>query len=210
MTDDFIDDEMAALKAFFQKYGRMTMYAILAVVIGVGAGLYYHSYQARRALLAADLYNEMVNAASQQRLDLATMAGHRLEQGFSGSPYAGQAALLLAQLDYEQQKIPAAIADLTFAAHRGRQWVVRTVARLRLARLWLALGHPHKAWPYANIAKPYGFKAMALGLQAEILAREGQDAAADRTFTQALALAPKQSTLTTLWRHEQAQLAVSP
>jgi len=210
MTDDLINDELAEFKAFFQKYGRFVVYGILALVIGVGGTVYYRHYEARRALLAAALYNEMLGAASQQRFGLATVAGHKLEQGFSTSPYAGQAALLLARLDYEQNHMPDAISDLTFAAHHSRQWMVRTVARLRLAGLLLALGHPHKAWPYAHMAKPYGFKAMALGLQAEILAREGQDAAADRAYTEALLLAPKKSTLTTLWRREQAQLSVSP
>ncbi|MHB8253098.1 MAG: YfgM family protein [Acidiferrobacter sp.] len=210
MTNDLIDDELGELKAFFQRYGRWLTYGILALVIGVGGTFYYRHYEARRGMLAAALYNEMLGATSQQRFGLAMVAGKKLEHSFADSPYAGQAALLLARLDYEQNHIPDAISDLTFAAHHGREWMIRTVARLRLAGLLLAQGHPHKAWPYANIANPYGFKAMALGLQAEILAREGKAAAADRAYGEALKIAPKKSTLTTLWRRERAQLPVSP
>lgn len=210
MTDDLMGDELADFKAFFQKYGRFVTYIVLAIVIGIGAGWYYRRYEARQGLLAAALYNEALGAASQQRVGLATMAVKKLEHSYKTSPYAGQAALLLARLDFQKNQIPAAISNLVFAADHGHQWMIRTVARLRLGGLWLALGHPHKAWPYANIAKPYGFKAMTLGLQAEILAREGKNDAANKDFTQAIALAPKASVLTTLWRREQAQLAVTP
>ncbi len=210
MTNDLIQDEWAEIKSFLQKYGRLVVYGLLAAAIVVGGVFYYHRYEARRSLLAAALYNEMLEATSQQRPGLATVAGHKLEHSFAATPYAGQGALLLARLDYEQNRIPGAIANLKFAAHHAREWTIRTVARLRLADLLLAQGHPHKAWVYANIARPYGFKAMVLGLKAQILAREGKNAAAYQTFGEAIKLAPKKSTLTVLWRREQAQLPVSP
>ena len=210
MTNDLIQDELAEFKAFFQKYGRFVVYGLLAAAIVVGGTFYYHRYEARRSLLAAALYNEMLEAASQQRPGLATVAGHKLEHSFAATPYAGQGALLLARLDYEQNRIPGAIINLKFAAHHARESTIRIVARLRLAALLLAQGHAHKAWAYAHIARPYGFKAMALGLQAQILAREGKNVAAYKAYGEAIKLAPKKSTLTVLWRREQAQLPVSP
>jgi len=206
--NDRTSDDLDEVKVFFQQYGRFLFYGVLALVIVVGGGFYYRHYTAQRRFLAGALYNEMMNAASQNRMGLASVAGHKLEQSFRSTPYAGQAALLLARLDYQQNHTPAAIADLKFAIHHGSQWMVKTVARLRLGGLLLATGHPHQAWHYAHIAKPYGFHAMALGLQAEILAREGHKVQAYHHFAAALQHAPKKSALTTLWRREQAQLGV--
>ncbi|MHB1512925.1 MAG: YfgM family protein [Acidiferrobacter sp.] len=206
MTNDLTGGEYGDIKEFFQKYGRAMFYGVLAAVLVIGGFFYYRHYRAQQKVLAAALFEEVLSAASQMRFGLATAAGQKLEHGYTGTPYAGQAALLLARLDYQKNQIPAAIANLTFAAHKATQWSVRTTARLRLGSLLLAEGHPHQAWTYAHIAKPYGFKAMVLGLQAEILAREGHKNKALAAFTEALKIAPPKSSLTSLWRRERAQL----
>ncbi len=206
MTNDLTGGELGDIKEFFQKYGRAMFYGVLAAVLVIGGFFYYRHYRAQQKILAAALFEEVLNAASQMRFGLATVAGEKLEHAFSATPYAGQAALILARLDYQKNKIPAASANLKFAARKATQWSVRTTARLRLGDLLLAEGHPRKAWAYAHIAKPYGFEAMALGLQAEILAREGHKKKALATFTRALKIAPQKSSLTSLWRREQAQL----
>lgn len=206
MANDRAHDELGDIKEFWRQYGRIIVYGVLAAGLAVGGFFYYRHYRAQQRILAAGLYEEVLNAASQMRFGLATAAGHKLEKSYASTPYAGQAALLLARLAYEKNQIPASVAALKFAAHKGRQWSVRTTARLRLGSLLLALGHPHQAWRYAHIAKPYGFKSMALGLQAEILAREGHRRRALAAFGEALKGAPKKSTVTRLWRREQAQL----
>ena len=206
MANDWAHDELGDIKEFWRKYGRVIVYGVIAAALAVGGVFYYRHYQARQRILAGALYEEVLNAASQMRFGLATAAGHKLESSYASTPYAGQAALLLARLAYEKNETAAAIAALKFAAHKARQWSVRTTARLRLGSLLLALGHPHKAWRYAHIAKPYGFKSMALGLQAEILAREGHKRQALAAYSEALKGAPKKSAVTALWRREQAQL----
>ncbi len=206
MANDWAHDELAEIKEFWGKYGRVIVYGVIAAALAVGGFFYYRHYRAQQRMLAGALYEEVLNAASQMRFGLATAAGRKLEQSYESTPYAGQAALVLARLAYEKNEIPATIAALKFAAHKGRQWSVRTTARLRLGSLLLALGHPHKAWGYADIVKPYGFKSMALGLQAEILSREGHKRQALAAFNEALKGAPKKSALTTLWRRERAQL----
>ncbi len=205
MMSDAADDEWGDLKAFFQKYGRLMFYTILAAAIAIGGVFYYRHYKERQGLLAAALYQEALNAASQNRLNLAQAAAHRLEREFTATPYADQGALLLARIAYQQNHVPAAIDALTFAAHHG-DWMLRTVARLRLSDLLLATGHPHQAWHYAQIAKPYGFKTLVLGLQAQILMREGHTQKARARLVEALKDAPPKSALTTLWRRELAQL----
>lgn len=206
MANDWAHDELGDIKEFWRQYGRIIIYGVLAAGLAVGGFFYYRHYRAQQRILAGALYEEVLNAASQMRFGLATAAGHKLQKSYASTAYAGQAALLLARLAYEKNQVPAAIAALKFAAHKGRQWSVRTTARLRLGSLLLALGHPHKAWGYAHIAKPYGFRPMALALQAEILAREGHKRRALAAFGEALKGAPKKSAVTRLWRREQAQL----
>ncbi|WP_298136758.1 tetratricopeptide repeat protein [Acidiferrobacter sp.] len=206
MANDWAHDELGEIKEFWGKYGRVLVYGVIIAALAVGGFFYYRHYEAQQRVLAGALYEEVLNAASQGRFGLATAAAKKLEKSYAATPYAGQGALLLAHFAYEKNEIPAAVAALKFAAHKGRQWSVRTTARLRLAGLLLALGHPHKAWAYAHITRPYGFRSLALGLQAEILAREGHKRQALAAYAKALKGAPKKSALTTLWRREQAQL----
>lgn len=210
MDNDIIDDEFERTKAFLRAYGHYVLYGLLALALVGGGAYFYWRYAARQRVLAAALYNEMLGATAQHRYGLATVAGGRLEHGFGQTPYAGQAALLLARIEYAQKKLPAAEQALRFAAHNGRPWVIRTIARLRLAQLLLASGHPHKAWIWTHIRHPGGFGDAVAALQAQILAREGQTARARAAFTRAIQLAPKKSLMVKLLRMERGQLPESP
>lgn len=199
-------DDNERVKAFIRVYGSKILYILLAVVVAIGGFFYYRHYEARQSALAAALYDEMLGATAQHRYGLAEAAGIHLEKDFKKTPYAGLGALLLARIDYMQNKEPAAITDLKFAVNHGRQMVVRMVARLRLAQLLLAEGHPHKAWVWVNISHPMGFQGLVAGMQGEILAQEGQSARARTAFTLALKHINKTSTWAALWRLERAQL----
>ncbi|MHB1566027.1 MAG: YfgM family protein [Acidiferrobacter sp.] len=210
MDNDIIDDELERTKAFLRAYGHYVLYGLLALALVGGGTFFYYRYAARQRVLAAALYNEMLGATSQHRYGLATVAGQRLEHGFGATPYAGQAALLLARIAYTQNKLPAAEEALRFAAHHGRPWVIRIIGRLRLAQLLLATGHPHKAWTWIHIRHPGGFADEVAALQGQILAREGQTVRARAAYTRAIKLAPKKSLMVKLLRMERGQLPESP
>jgi len=102
MANDWAHDELGDIKEFWRKYGRVIVYGVIAAALAVGGVFYYRHYEARQRILAGALYEEVLNAASQMRFGLATAAGHKLESSYASTPYAGQAALLLARLAYEK------------------------------------------------------------------------------------------------------------
>ena len=206
---DSDDSDLARVKEFFGKQGHRIVYAVLALVIAAGGGYFYTRYQARQVQNAAGLYNEMLGAAMQHRFRLAVAAGQKLEKSYRSTAYAGLGALLLARVANDENKLPMAEASLQFAAHHGRPRIVRTVARLRLAAVLVAEGHPRKAYRWTRIGAQPGFKGQVLALRAQILAREHHPRQAAKAYTQAIALTSKKSPMHRLLELERAQLAVT-
>ncbi len=201
--------EIERIKEFAGKHGHRVLYAVLALIVAAGGGYFYWRYEARQTSYAAGLYNEMLGATMQHRYNLATVAGRKLERNFASTPYAGIGALLLARVENDQNKIPAAEAALRFAIHHGRPRVVKTVARLRLAALLIAEKHPRQAYKWTRIGDQPGFKGEVLALRGQILAAEHHPHQAAKAYTQALALTSKKSPQYELLELERAQLAVT-
>ncbi|MDA8361437.1 MAG: tetratricopeptide repeat protein [Gammaproteobacteria bacterium] len=203
------DSDIERIKEFASRHGHRVVYGLFALLIAAGGGYFYWRYQARQVAYAAGLYNEMLGATMQHRYGLATVAGTKLEKHYASTPYAGLGALLLARVANDQNKVPEAMAALRFAAHHGRPHVVQTVARLRLAALLVAAGHPRQAYHWTRIGRQPGFQGQVLALRGQILAAEHHLHQAAQAYTRAIALTSKKSPMRQLLELERAQLAVA-
>ncbi|MDA8389156.1 MAG: tetratricopeptide repeat protein [Gammaproteobacteria bacterium] len=203
------ESEIERIKEFAGRHGHRVVYGLFALIIAAGGGYFYWRYQARQAAYAAGLYNEMLGATMQHRYGLATVAGRKLEKHYGSTPYAGLGALLLARVANDQNKIPEAETALRFAAHYGRPKVVQTVARLRMAALLVAAGHPRQAYRWTRIGNQPGFKGQVWALRGQILAAEHHPRQAAHAYTQAIALMSKKSPMRQVLELERAQLTVA-
>lgn len=166
------NEELERLKAWWKTHGNAVIYGILlglALVLGVN---YWKQHQAKQAAAASALYEQMVDGQAQKETVYA--AGAKLMREFSGTPYAGQAALWLAGRNYTEGDVASARAQLQWAMDKASEEAVRHVARLRLGRIMLDQGELEPALNLIGVKDQDGFKSDYEELRGDLLAKLGR------------------------------------
>lgn len=161
--------EIETLKAWWKNYGNALVVGVLlgtAVLFGVK---FWRQHLEQQRVEASILYAQMTQASHDKRLDTLRDLGDRLESEYSGTPYAGVAALLLGQAYFNAGTIDEAKKQLQWALDHGRDGAVTHPARLRLTRMLLAEGKYDTALVMLEAKDKDGFMAAYEELRGDIL-----------------------------------------
>lgn len=109
-------DEMAILKQFWNRYGKLIIGGVIALVVIVAAASYWHKRRTYVSTAASQVFQEMVYADMQQDVETATAKGTQLMQEYKNTPYAQFAGLLLAKVAVANSDLDKAVEQL--------QWVI--------------------------------------------------------------------------------------
>lgn len=189
-----IDDE-EQLELLKQWWKENWIALALGLVIGFGAiGGYqgWTAYKDRQAETASALYEDAKKALDVSNRDEARSVVDQLAKDYSSTPYAGTAALRMAQSDVASGDLDAAATRLTWVIEHGRDEGIKDVARLRKARVLFAQGKHDDALALLD-HEPDGFKGLTLELRGDIQLAKGDRAAARDAYEKALAATEEQA-----------------
>jgi predicted negative regulator of RcsB-dependent stress response len=128
-------EQLDALKAFWNKYGNLVT-GVLLLVAGSYAGWQGWQYwQREQGLKAAAIFEQIDQSAAAGNAERAGSLLADLQQRYGGTAYAQQGALMAAKVQFEKGKADAAKASLAWAGANGPDAELKTIARLRLAAL---------------------------------------------------------------------------
>ncbi len=130
-------EQLATLKAWWNKYGNLVSWLVAAVLVAYAAWTGWNYYQRNQSVKAAALYEEIVKAAEQKDLTRITRASADMKERFSGTAYAQMATLFAAKAAFDANDMKAAKAELQWTAEHGKGDDFRAIARLRLAGILL-------------------------------------------------------------------------
>ncbi len=130
-------EQLATLKAWWNKYGNLVSWLVAAVLLAYAAWSGWNYYQRGQSAKAAALYEEIVKAAEQKDVAKITRASADMKERFGGTAYAQMATLLAAKAAFDANDMKAAKAELQWTAERGKGDDFRAIARLRLAGILL-------------------------------------------------------------------------
>jgi predicted negative regulator of RcsB-dependent stress response len=163
-----------------------------SIVGGVALGLSalygwnaWQDYQHGRAVNAAAFFTAL-EALADTDTAAAIRQGQGLIADFPDTPYAVDAALLLARMHTEENNLPAAETQLRWAVENARPPEIAHVARLRLARVINALGRSDEALATLEGVDPQGYASSYAELRGDILSKSGDTAGARSAYQQAL------------------------
>lgn len=133
------DDELVeALKKWWKANGAAVIAGILLGLAAIFGWRYWTSHQAAVTEQASAHYEALRQAAQKQDSAEVRRAGQALRENFGDSSYAVLAALELARQSVDAGDNAAAIRELEWVIRQARQESIKTIARLRLARVLLA------------------------------------------------------------------------
>lgn len=130
-------EQLDELKTWWKMYGNLVTAVITAAAVVVLAWQAWNWWQRSQGAQASGLYGGVQLAAAQNDAKRARELAGELIDKFSGTTYAGLAALLSAKAQADGGDLKSAKAQLAWAADNARDDGVRDLARLRLAAVLL-------------------------------------------------------------------------
>jgi len=176
-------EQIASLKAWWDKYGNLTTWVLIAGLAAYSGYTYWKSHQRGEAGAASVLYGELQAAVEAKDNAKVLRAAGDMESKYGNTTYAPMAALVAAKSAFEANDLKSAKAQLQWAADHGAD-EFKAVAKIRLAGVLL----DEKAYPEALKAlegeMPAQFAGAVADRKGDILAAQNKLAEA-RTAYQA-------------------------
>lgn len=182
-------EQLDELKTWWKMHGNLVTAVVVVAAIGAVGWQGWNWWQRNQAAQASALYAGVQGAAAQMDAKRARELTGELIDKYSGTAYAGLAALLSAKVQSEGGDAKSAQAQLAWAVDNAKDASVRDLARLRLA----ALQFDDKAYDEA-LKRLAADPAPALmprfnELRGDILAVQGKVAEARTAYQAALTAA---------------------
>lgn len=136
------EEQLEALKRWWKENGTSVIAGIALGVAGIFGWNAWKHYQSTRSEQASDLYMQLVSSVEEGRYELAEGLARRLTGDFDRTTYADSARLLMAKAAIDQGQPIAAKPWLEAILTSSRDEDLQHIARLRMARVLLALAKP--------------------------------------------------------------------
>ena len=180
-------EQLDELKTWWKQYGNLVTAFVVAVALGVVGWQSWNWWQRSQAAQAAAVYGTLQQAAAAHDAKRAREAAGDLIDKFSGTSYAGLAALLSAKVQFEAGDLKTAKLQYTWAAEHARDPEQRDLARLRLAAVLLDEKAFDDALKQLSDTPTAPFLALYAEGKGDILAAQGKKAEAKAAYEAALA-----------------------
>jgi predicted negative regulator of RcsB-dependent stress response len=178
-------EQLDEFKAWWKKNGKMISNLVLVLVVAYAAWQGYGYFQNKKAIEASGLYEKLVVLDATKTAEIKAQSA-KLMEDFSGTPYAGRAAVFAAKANFAASDSKSAKAQLEWATKNAKESAVKAIAGLQLAQIL----YDEKSYDDANKAlealSDKGFDGLKANLQGDVLLAQGKPAEAKKAYQTAL------------------------
>ena len=143
-------EQLAALKAWWNEHGGAIILGATFVLAAVGAWNAWTWYQRSQSAQAAVLYDTLQKAARANDLKTTRETAGAILENFPRSAYAPLAALVSAKVQFQAGDLKTARAQLQWVIEHARSDEIRSIATLRLASVLLDDNEPDAALKFSK------------------------------------------------------------
>ena len=179
-------EQLAALKAWWQENGGMVMTAITLVLLVFAGWQGWNYYQRNQAVQASSMYDAVQKAAGTGELkQVRESAGLILEQ-YPRTAYAAMAALVSAKAHFQGGDLKTAHAQLVWVTENAKDEGLQDLARLRLASVMLDEKAYDDALKTLDAKHGVGFDALFLAAKGDVFVAQAKKEEARGAYKAAL------------------------
>jgi len=161
---------------------------VLGIALGLGAVFGFNQYEAKQltdAEAASQLYNSVLSSYSQSEISDIEDRVNTLKTDYSSSSYTAKAVLLRAR-QLAVSDMPAALAELQWVGDNAKEIGIIHTARIRQAKLQLALDNVEQAATIAS-QQPYdGFASHYYEILGDVAVKQDKGLEAREYYQQAI------------------------
>jgi predicted negative regulator of RcsB-dependent stress response len=165
--------------------GELWIYIVGGVAIGAavlwGWGWNKERIE-KRSIEASARYEEAIDAFTRNDKTRGMQLVDELNRDYQATPYAALATLIAARSQVDSNELDKAAAGLKSVMDTASDPELRTVARLRLARVQSALGKYDEALATLKVEEPGAFAPRLADTRGDVLLAKGDRAGALREY----------------------------
>ena len=179
-------EQLAALKAWWQEKGNLVLTAVTLVLVVLAAWQGWGYYQRNQAVQASGLYDAVQKAARAGDLKQVRESAGAIIEGYPRTAYAAMAALVSAKANYQGGDLKTARAQLAWVAENAKDEGLQDIARLRLASVMLDEKAYDDALKALDAKHGAAFDALFLAARGDVLVAQGKKDEARSAYKAAL------------------------
>ena len=178
-------EQLAELKHFWDTWGNLITWVLIAVFGAVAAWNGWNYWQRTQATQAAALFDEVDRAAAASETARVERSFADIKERFPRTAFAHQAGLLAARVFEEKGNVDGAKAALSWVADQASDEGYQAVAHLRLASLMLQAKAYDDALRQLAASFPPEFEALAADERGDVFGAQGKKAEAKAEYLKA-------------------------
>jgi len=176
-------EQLQQLVNWIKQYGPSLFIGILIAIFATSGWHYWQRHLNNNLMQASDTYTTMLS--QDDRNEIIKQANVLLDQ-YPKTPYAQMASLMLARDAIEQNHLTDANTRLEWAMTHGKDATLRSIARLRLARLLIAEQKPTDALKLLDPLEDNSFNGLADEIRGDAAVALHQTDVAKKNYAKAL------------------------
>ncbi len=177
-------EQLDQLKHFWQQYGNLISWLLIAVLGAYASWNFYNYWQRQQATQAAAMYDEVERVARSGDLPKLDRAWADMKDKFSSTTYAQQAGLMAAKVYFSAGKTEQTESTLAWVAEKASDEGYRAIAKLRLAGVLLEAKSYDQALKQLAGSFPDEFKPLVADRMADIYLQQGNATQAVQHYQQ--------------------------
>jgi predicted negative regulator of RcsB-dependent stress response len=167
-------EQLDQLKHFWNQYGNLITWALIAVLGAAAAWNGYQWWQRSQATQAAAMFDEVERVVRSGEVDKAERAFTDMKERFASTAYAQQAGLLVGKMAFDAGKPDTAKTVLTWVAEKSNDAGYQAIARLRLSALLMDAKASDEALAMLAGDFPAEFAPLVADRRGDILSTQGK------------------------------------
>ena len=178
-------EHVDALKAFWQQYGNLITWGLVAALLVYAGITGWQWWQREQATHAGAMFDEFDRALNAGDVDKTARVFADLKERYPRTAYAQQAGMLAAKAQFDKGKVDDARASLTWVIEQAVEDDYKSLARLRLAALLLDAKQYDEALKQLDAVPAGPFAALAADRRGDVLLAQGKKDDARAAYQQA-------------------------
>ena len=178
-------EQVDELKALWKKYGvYITRSAIVFFVIYTVLQAWNY-YQIKQSLSASEFYQSIVVLDEKNTKEIMQKSQNLIDN-YSGTPYAGRAAILFAKASYQDGLKDKAKEKLEWASSHAKESATESIALIQLGQILLEEKKYEDALKKVNNVDNEGYLGLANDLKGDIYNQMNKKEEAKKAYQEAL------------------------
>jgi len=183
------EQQVEALKKWWKENGTSLIVGLFVGVSALFGWRYYVQQNSVHAVHASDIYMQVMQSTVTQNVDDRIIDfQNQLINEYADTPYAALSALALAKVEYEKGNAESAVAQLELAIKHANDDVIKQIASLRLASVYLEQKKYDEALTLLNTKHDSAYDARYEELKGDLFSARGDVAEARAAYDKAIKL----------------------